>query len=86
MISPSVVASSGEEALDWGSDNGRLYDALDEDIAESAGLERQQPLMPNAFYDADDGMDIGGGTHYDNITPQVPFHSIGMIGSLIVEQ
>ena len=28
MISPSVVASSGDEALDWGSDDGRLYDAL----------------------------------------------------------
>ena len=68
------------------SDDGRLYDALDEDIAESAGLEWHQPLTPNAFYDADDGMDIGGDTHYDHISPQVPFHSIGIIGSLIVEQ
>ena len=31
-------------------------------------------------------MDIGGGTHYDHITPQVPFHSFGIIGSLIVEK
>ena len=86
VVSPSVVASSGDEALDWGSDDGCLYNALDEDIAESAGLERQQPLTLNAFYDADDGMDIGGNTHYDHITPQVPFHSIGIIGLLIVEQ
>ena len=54
VVSPSVVASSGDEALDWGSDDGHLYDALDEDIAESAGLERQWPLTPNAFYDAED--------------------------------
>ena len=86
VISPSVVVSSGDEALDWGSDDGHLYDALDEDIAESAGLERQCPLMPNAFYNADDGMDIGGGTCYDHITPQVPFLSIGILGLLIVEQ
>ena len=86
VISPSVVTSSGDEALDWGSNNGCLYDALDEDIAESAGLEWQRPLMPNAFYDADDGMDIGGDTHYDHISPQVPFHSFGIIGPLIVEQ
>ena len=86
VVSPSVVASSGDEALDWGSDDGRLYDALDDDIAESAGLGRPRPLTLNAFYDADDGMDIGGNTHYDHITPQVPFHSIGIIGSLIVEQ
>ena len=26
VISPSVVVSSGDEALDWGSDDGRLYD------------------------------------------------------------
>ena len=38
VISPFVVVSSGDEALDWGSDNGCLYDALDDDIAESAGL------------------------------------------------
>ena len=56
VVSPSVVTSSGDEALDWGSDDGCRKD---EDIAESAGLERQQPLTPNAFYDADDGMDIG---------------------------
>ena len=86
VISPSVVASSEDEALDWGSDNRRLYDALDKDIAESAGLEQQRPLTPNAFYDADDGMDIGGDTHYDHISLQVPFHSFGIIGSLIVEQ
>ena len=86
VVSPSVVNSSRDEALDWGSDDGRLYDALDEDIAESAGLGRPHPLMPNAFYDADDGMDIGGDTHYDHISPQVPFHSFGIIGSLIVEK
>ena len=86
VISPSIVKSSGDEALDWRSDNGCLYDALDEDIAESAGLERQRPLTPNAFYDADDGMDIGGDTHYDHISLQVPFHSFGIIGSLIVEK
>ena len=73
VISPPIVVSSGDEALDWGSDDGCLYDALDDDIAESARLERQCLLMPNAFYDADDGMDIGGNTHYDHITPQVPF-------------
>ena len=43
VISLSVVISSGDEALDWGSDDGCLYDALDEDIAESAGLEWQRP-------------------------------------------
>ena len=86
VISPSVVNSSGDEALDWGSDDGRLYDALDEDIAESAGLKQQRPLTPNAFYDTDDGMDIVGDTRYDHISPQVPFHSFGIIGSLIVEQ
>ena len=86
VISPSVIASSGDEALDWGSDDGRLYDALDEDIAESAGLEWQCPLTPNAFYNADDGMDIGGDTRYDHISPQVPFHSFGIIGLLIVEK
>ena len=86
VISPSVVNSSGDEALDWGSDDRRLYDALDEDIAESSDLERQRPLMPNAFYDADDGMDIGGDTRYDHISPQVPFLSFGRIGSLIVEK
>ena len=43
VISPSVVNSSRDEALDWGSDDGCLYDALDEDIAESAGLEQQRP-------------------------------------------
>ena len=59
VISPFVVVSSGDEALDWGSDDGHLYNALDDDIAESAGLEQQRPLTPNAFYDADDGMDIG---------------------------
>ena len=75
VISPPIVVSSGDEALDWGSD----------DIAESAGLDRQHPLTSNAFYDADDGMDIGG-THYDHISPQVPFLSIGILGSLIVEQ
>ena len=69
VISPSAVASSGDEALDWGSDDRCLYDALDEDIAEFAGLERQHPLTPNAFYDTDDGMDIGGDTHYDHISP-----------------
>ena len=86
VISPSVVNSSGDEALDWGSDDGHLYDALDEDIAESAGLEWQCPLMPNAFYDTDDGMDIGSDTRYDHISLQVPFHSFGIIGSLIVEK
>ena len=86
MISPFVVVSSGDEALDWGSDNGRLYDALDDDIAESAGLERQRPLMPHVFYNADDGMDIGGGTHYDHISLQVPSLSFGLLGLLIVEQ
>ena len=85
VISPSIVISSGDEALDWGSDDGHLYDALDDDIAESAGLERQRPLMPNAFYDAEDGMGIGG-TCYDHITPQVPSLSFGLLGSLIVEQ
>ena len=88
VISPLVVVSSGDEALDWGSDDGCLYGALDDDIAESAGLERQRPLMANAFYntDTDDGMDIGGGTHYDHISPQVPSLSFGILGSLIVEQ
>ena len=86
VISPSVVNSSGDEALDWGSDDGCLYDTLDEDIAESAGLEQQHPLTPNAFYDADDGMDIGGDTRYDHISLQVPFHSFGIIGLLIVEK
>ena len=86
VISPPVVVSSGDEALDWGSDDGCLYNALDDDIAESAGLDRQRLLTPNAFYDADDGMDIGGGTHYDHITLQVPFLSNGILGSLIVEQ
>ena len=42
--------------------------------------------MPNAFYDADDGMDIGGDTRYDHISPQVPSLSFGLLGSLIVEQ
>ena len=65
---------------------GVFIDALDDDIAESAGLKRQCPLTPNAFYDADDGMDIGDGTHYDHISPQVPFLSIGIFGLLIVEQ
>ena len=86
VISLSVVVSSGDEALDWGSDDGCLYDALDDDIAESAGLERQHPLTPNAFYDADDGMDIGGDTRYDHISLQVPSLSFGLLGSLIVEQ
>ena len=86
VISPPVVVSSGDEALDWGSDDGRLYDTLDDDIAESAGLERQHPLTPNAFYDADDGMNIGGETAYDHISLQVPFLSIGVLGSLIIEQ
>ena len=86
VISPPVVISHRDEALDWGSDDGRLYDALDDDIAESAGLDRQCPLMPNAFYDTDNGMDIGGGTHYDHITLQVPFLSIGILGLLIVEK
>ena len=86
VISPSVVISSRDEALDWGSDDGCLYDALDEDIAESAGLERQHPLTPNAFYNTDDGMDIGGDTRYDHISLQVPSLSFGIIGSLIVEQ
>ena len=86
VVSSSIVASSGDEALNWRSDNGLFYDALDEDIAESAGLEWKRPLTPNAFYDADNGRDIGGGTNYDHITPQVPFHSIGMIGSLMVEK
>ena len=36
VISPPVVISSGDEALDWGSDDGCLYNALDDDIAESA--------------------------------------------------
>ena len=86
VISPPIVISSGDEALDWGSDDGHLYDALDDDIAESAGLERQHPWTPNAFYDANDGMDIGGGTAYDHISPQVPSLSFGLLGSLIVEQ
>ena len=86
VISPSVVVSSRDEALDWGSDDGRLYDALDEDIAESAGLEWQRPLTPMSFYDADDGMDIGGDTRYDHISLQVPSLSFGIIGLLIVEQ
>ena len=85
VCSPSVVNSSGDEALDWGSDDGRLYDALDEDIAESAGLERRA-LSPHAFLDTDYGMDIGGGTAYDHISPQVPSLSFGILGSLIVEQ
>ena len=42
--------------------------------------------MPHAFYDADNGMDIGGDTHYDHISPQVPSLSLGIFGSLIVEQ
>ena len=62
VISPPIVISSGDEALDLGSDDGCLHDALDDDIAKSTGLERQRPLTPNAFYNADDGMDIGGGT------------------------
>ena len=86
VISPSVVVSSRDEALDWGSDDGRLYDALDEDIAESAGLEWQRPLTPMSFYDADNGMDIGGDTRYDHISLQVPSLSFGIIGLLIVEQ
>ena len=86
VISPPIVFSSGDEALDWGSDDGRLYDALDDDIAESAGLERQHPLTPSAFYNTDDGMDIGGSTHYDHISPQVPPLLFGILGSLIVEQ
>ena len=86
VISPPIVVSSGDEALDWGSDDGHLYDTLDDDIAKSAGLKRQHPLMPNAFYNADNGMDIGGGTHYDHISLQVPFLSIGILGLLIVEQ
>ena len=86
VISPFVVVSSRDEALDWGSDDRCLYDALDEDIAESAGLERQRPLMPNAFYDADDGIDIGGDTRYDHISLQVPSLSFGLLGLLIVEQ
>ena len=65
VISSPVVVSSRDEALDWGSDNGHLYNTLDDDIAESAGLELQCPLTSNAFYNADDGMDIGGGTTYD---------------------
>ena len=48
VISPPVVVSSGDEALDWGSDNGHLYDALDNDIAESAKLEWQHPLQPGS--------------------------------------
>ena len=86
VISPPVVVSSGDESLDWGSDDGRLYNALDDDISESAGLKRQCPLMPNAFYNADDGMDIGGDTRYDHISLQVPSLSFGILGSLIVEQ
>ena len=42
--------------------------------------------MPNAFYDADDGIDIGGGTTYDHISLQVPSLSFGLLGLLIVEQ
>ena len=62
---------------------GGSNDALDEVIAESAGLERH-PLTPHTFLDTDNGMDIGGGTAYDHITPQVPFHSIGINGSLTI--
>ena len=43
-------------------------------------------LTPNAFYDTDDGMDIGSDACYDHISPQVPSLSFGTIGSLIVEQ
>ena len=42
--------------------------------------------MPNAFYNADNGMDIGGGTHYAHISLQVPSLSFGIFGLLIVKQ
>ena len=50
VISPPIVISSGDEALDWGSDDGHLYNALDDDIAESAGLDRQHPLTLLHFF------------------------------------
>ena len=40
-VTPPTVISDGDEQLDWGSDDGCLYDALDDDIAESAGLQMQ---------------------------------------------
>ena len=88
-VSPPIVIDDGDEQLDWGSDDGHLYDALDDDIAKSTGLQMQRrPLTPSAFLDSNDGM---GGTYpgdspcYDHVTPQVQFLSFGFIGLLIIE-
>ena len=85
-VSPPIVANDGDEPLDWGTDEERLYDTLADDDIDPYQMQKR-PLTPSAFLDSNvnDGKTHGDSPYYDHITPQVPFLTFGFIGLLIIE-
>ena len=71
---PVVKVSDNEEPVDWGTDDEEGPESLYDDIA--AGLQRQLDTEHGDYHDS---------VAYDHIAPQVPFLTIGFIGSLIIE-
>ena len=78
-VTPPIDVSDGEERLDWGS-NDDDYD-VDMALAESAGIHQHN----NSWYQDTSNGDPMDSVAYNGIAPQVPFLSIGLIGSLIIE-
>ena len=74
-MTPPIDVSDGDEQLDWGSDD----ENVDRDIVEAAEMPKP------SWYDDTDQYDPNDSIAYDSIAPQVPFLSIGLIGSLIIE-
>ena len=72
---PPIDVSDGDKQLDWGSDD----ENVERDIVEAA--ETPKP----SWYEDTDQYDPNDSVAYDSIAPQVPFLSIGLIGSLIIE-
>ena len=76
VMPPVKISDNGEEKLDRGSD-----DDYDVGLTESAGIHQRRHSW---HADASNG-DVMDSMAYDHIPPQVPFLSIGLIGSLIIE-
>ena len=71
---PPINVSDGDEQLDWGSND----DNVDRDTVEAAEMPK------TSWYEDTDQYDPNDSIAYDSIAPQVPFLSIGLIGSLII--
>ena len=75
-VTPPVKVSNSEEQLDWGSN-----DDVNMGLTESAGIHQHK----HSWHDDASNGDVMDSVAYDHIAPQVPFLSIGLIGSLIIE-